>query len=180
MTAHALSVALVLALSLAPQPLRAEAGQAASVKNIQVAMHTLGFLTPPPSGPVDLAVLFDPAEPESVADLKTISEALERTPRAGAVPVRAVPLAVAELNRLAAFHFVLLTGGLRAYFPAVAEMARGRGVLTISTDLSCVRADQCVMGVAVEPRVQVLVSRRACEAAAVNFATSFRMMITEL
>jgi hypothetical protein len=34
--------------------------------------------------------------------------------------------------------------------------------------------------VAAEPRVRVVVSRRAAEAAAVEFAVAFRMMITEM
>jgi hypothetical protein len=78
------------------------------------------------------------------------------------------------------FRFVLLIGDVQNYRQAIFERTRGQGIVTISTDLDCVRAGLCVMGVAAEPRVQVLVNRAASDAAAVEFMLAFRMMITEL
>lgn len=151
-----------------------------SPKDVQVAVRTLGFVANPPSGPVDLAILFDPAVPMSATDAQAAADTIGAGLRIGSATVRPVLLPVGELNRLAGFRFVLLTAGLEAHFEAVAEATRGRGILSISADFACVRAGRCVMAVASEPRVQVLVNRAASEAAAVEFAAAFRLMITEM
>ncbi|MEI6558728.1 MAG: hypothetical protein WCO00_10000 [Rhodospirillaceae bacterium] len=164
------------ALIVTPAPSRAET----TVKDVLVAVRTLGFVANPPVGPVDLAVVFDPAQPLSLTDMKTVRTVLNTGIVIGTALVRPVPVPVTELDRLTGFRFVLLTDGLGPHVHTIADMTRGLGVLTISTDLSCVRGGQCVMGVASEPRVQVLVNRAASDAAAVRFAVSFRMMITEL
>ncbi|MEI8396004.1 MAG: hypothetical protein WCF85_14790, partial [Rhodospirillaceae bacterium] len=132
-----LAVLLVLSWLFA-FPVRAEgptsATVPATVKDVQVAVRTIGFLAPPPTGPVELAVVFDPGHPASLADLHIVTTALEAGAsaagvRVGSVPVRVVPLPVAELGRVVNFHYVLLTGGLRAFYSTIAELTRGRGVL---------------------------------------------------
>jgi hypothetical protein len=176
----ALAISLLLTLPTTA-PVRAESGSGVtSTKAVLVAVRTLGFVLNPPTGAVDLAVVYDPSQPASLADLKTVTTTLTNGTAVGAAVVRPVPVPVAELSRIKSFHFVLLVGGLQPWFSTVADLVHGQGILTISTDLGCVRAGQCVMGVAVEPRVQVLVNRVAAQAAAVDFAVSFRMMITEL
>ena len=172
------AVALAWLLAMVPGVPPAAAGT--TVKDVLVAVRTIGFVVNPPTGAVELAVVFDPGRPDSVDEMKTALAALADGTRVGGATVHPVPLAVTELSPLKAFRFVLLTGGVSGYFQTVFDQTRGRGVLTMSTDLACVRAGQCVMGVAAEPRVQVLVNRAASQAAAVEFAVSFRMMITEL
>ena len=151
-----------------------------TTKDILVAVRTLGFVVDPPVGDVPLAVVFDPTLPQSVAELRTVVAALDGASRIGAVTVHPLPVPVADLNRLTDFRFVLLVGGVQGYRQAIFEKTKGRGVVTISTDLDCVRAGFCVLGVAAQPRVQVLVNRLASQAAAVEFLVAFRMMITEL
>jgi len=171
--ALAWSVAL---LSAIPTPSPAET----TAKDIMVAVRTFGFVVHPPTGEVLLAVVFDPTRPQSASDLQTVISVLDGGAHVGGMTVQPVPIPVTELNRLVGFRFVLLIGDVQNYRQAIFERTRGQGIVTISTDLDCVRAGLCVMGVAAEPRVQVLVNRAASDAAAVEFMLAFRMMITEL
>lgn len=149
-------------------------------KDVQVAVRTIGFLRNPPNGPVDLAILFDPALPASAADARTAEATLGTGLRIGAATVRPVPVSVGELGRLGAIRFALITGGLQTHYGSIFEATRARGILSISADFACARAGRCVMAVASEPRVQILVNRQASEACAIEFAAAFRLMITEM
>ncbi len=151
-----------------------------TAKDILVAVRTLGFVVDPPLGTVPLAVVFDPAQPQSAADLQTVIQVLDHGTRVGGITVQPVPVAITELDRLVGFRFVLLMAGVQSYRQVIFDRTRGQGVVTISTDLECVRAGLCVMGVAAQPRVQILVNRTASQAAAVEFLVAFRMMITEM
>ena len=90
-----------------------------------------------------------------------------------------VPLPLDQLNRITDFRFVLVTSGLEHQQQAIFERTRGSGTVTISTDLACVEAGWCVIGVNAEPRVQVLVNGKAAVAAGVQFDATFLMMIRE-
>ncbi len=170
-----LAVAVAL-LSAMAGPSHAET----TAKDILVAVRTLGFVVHPPTGTVALAIVVDPALAQSTTDLQTVNTVLDGGIPIGAMVVRPVAIAVTELDRLADFRFVLVMGGVQSYRQAIFDRTRGRGIVTISTDFDCVRAGLCVLGVAAEPRVQVLVSRAACMAAAVEFLVAFRMMISEM
>lgn len=151
-----------------------------TAKDVQIAVRTIGFVRNPPNGPVDLAILFDPAVPVSAAEAQTATATIGGGLRVGAATVRGVPLSISDLSRLGSFRFVLVTTGLQSHFDNIFEATRGRGILSISVDMACARAGRCVMAVASEPRVQILVNRQASEACAVEFAAAFRLMITEM
>ena len=149
-------------------------------KDVLVAVRTLAFVVHPPAGAVPLAVVFDPAAPQSLAELQTVIGVLDDGTRVGAMTVHPVPVAITDLDQLSNYRFVLLIAGVQSYRQAIFDRTRGQGIVTISADLDCVRAGLCVMGVAAQPRVQVLVNRTAAAAAAVEFLLAFRMMITEM
>jgi hypothetical protein len=162
---------------LAESPARA---QQLTDKTIQVAVRTIGFVVNPPVGSVPLAILYDPQNPESVADARTAVATLGSglPVRAAVVTPELVP--VGNLDRLRDYRFVLIMSGLQNRYDDIFEAARGRGALTISADAGCVRTGRCVMAVASEPRVEILVNQSVGRLNGVEFLAAFRMMISEM
>ena len=162
-------------------PVQAQPAMAgATMKDVLIAVRTLGFVTNPPIGPVDFAVIYDPDIPESVTDKDTVYAVLDGGTDIGPAFVKTVPIQITDLSRIKEYRFVLLTSGIDSSISKINSLIRNSGILTISTNLSYVRSGKCVMGVESDPDVKILVSRTASEAASVTFATYFRMMITEL
>lgn len=165
----------VLAVMLTTAPAWAET----SVKDAQVIVKAIGFQAAKPSGEVKVAVVFDPAQPDSVKDAEQAKAALEgaKTPALTPVPVL-VP--VGQLAALETCQLVFVTAATGAARDAIFEAAKDRKLLTVSTDAACAQAGKCVMAVKSEPRVEILVNRAAAQASSVEFTTAFRMMISEI
>ncbi len=176
MRARLLALAMAALVLVAARPCPAQM----TGRDVQVAVRTLGFIASPPSGAVGLAIVFDPAAPASVAESLVAQTVLGTGLRVGPATVSAVRVPVDDLARLSGLRFALLTNGLRPHFDRIFEATRRHGILSISPDFTCVRAGRCVMAVASEPRVQILVNREAARASAVEFDAAFRMMINEM
>ena len=73
-----------------------------------------------------------------------------------------------------------VTDDLRQWQPAIAEAARPRHIVTVTSDTECVAAGYCVMAVQAEPRVQVLINRATAVQSSIEFAPGFRLLVTEL
>lgn len=149
-------------------------------KTIQVATRTLAFVVNPPVGPTEFAILYDPAIPASATDAGIAMKTLDGGLSMRQVTVLPVLLPVSELSRLSHYRFVLVTSGLQDRYDAIAEAARGHGVLTIAADFDCVRRGRCTMAVTAEPRVEILVNRAVSQANGVEFAAAFRILISEM
>lgn len=75
---------------------------------------------------------------------------------------------------------IIVPEGQAGQQAAIAAAARGMHAVTMSTDMTCVNSGNCVVGVASDPRVEIVVSRAASTAAGVGFAQAFRVMIREV
>ena len=73
----------------------------------------------------------------------------------------------------------LFVGGAAGDAGAV-QAATSAGVMTVSTDMTCVQAGNCVMGVQSEPAVRIVVNSAAASSASVSFSTAFAMMVEEI
>ncbi len=73
----------------------------------------------------------------------------------------------------------LFVGGAASNAGAV-QAATSAGVMTVSTDMACVQAGNCVMGVQSEPSVRIVVNSAAASSASVSFSTAFAMMVEEI
>jgi len=150
-------------------------------KDVQVAAKTVGFTSPPLTGTVKVAVVFDAAVPQSQKDAEALKGILGSGLAAGAatlVPV-AVPVEQVEAG-LDGVGLVFVTGGLAAHHDKIFAATKARKLLSVSTDGACVQAGKCVMGVKSEPKVEIQVNKAAAEASSVAFAPAFRMMISEI
>ena len=151
-----------------------------TIKDVLISVRTLVFLSSPPEGLSDFAVIYDPNNPESVKDKDAVYDAIDGGTPIGQAIIRTAPIPVAEINRINGYKFLLITSGMDKFIPQIQKMVQGKGIVTISTNLSFVTSGECVLGVTSEPNIMVLLNRAAARDAAVTFSTSFRMMIQEM
>lgn len=149
-----------------------------SAKDVQVMMKAISFLTSKPAGKVPVAVVFDSGNPASKTEAEAIKVQLEAVTGA----LQPVPTVVAadQLGGFSGIAAVVATGLSPAAQDKVAQAVKGHQMLSVSADASCAKAAKCALAVQSEPKVQILLNPAATKDAGVDFAPTFRMMITEL
>jgi hypothetical protein len=171
--AAALRLPMVLACLLAA-PLPAAA---TSLKDIEIGIRGIAFMSDPPRGRVEVAVIQDGQNRASVQDAHAIAGwiAASRNAKIELVPVQ---VDVRDLDG-AAYKVAVVAQGQETHFARILDFAKRNGTLTITADLACVRTGACVMGIASEPNVEVVVSRDASAACGIGFVRAFHMMVKE-
>ena len=147
-----------------------------TVKDIMVAVRTIGFIINPPMGKVDLAVIYDPEKPLSVMDRDLVWETIDGGTAVGDNIVRSVAIPISDVKELSNYKFVLITTDLENYIGDINKIINQKGIVSFSTNLNYVKNGQCVLGVVSEPKVQLFLSK-------INkgiFTIYFRMMTTEI
>ena len=157
-----------------------DAHGATTVKDVLISVRTLIFLTSPPEGLSDFGVIYDPDIKESVMDKDAVYDAIDGGTPIGQAVIRTAPIPVAEIERIYGYKYLLITSGMDSYIPQIQKMVSGKGIVTISTNLSFVMSGKCVLGVTSDPNIKVILNRAAAKDAAVSFSTSFRMMIQDM
>ncbi|WP_374763046.1 hypothetical protein [Yunchengibacter salinarum] len=177
-TARWLATAMTLA-ALAVLPPFVGPAAAVTAKDIQVAARSVAFLSNPPTGTVEVAVVFDPGNADSKADADSIKGLITQFPKAGGATLAPVLVPSDQLGQLSGKGVVFMASGV-GNAGAVFSAAASDGVPTLSIGEACVRAGHCVVGVVTSPKVQILVNKSAAEAASVSFKSAFLMMIQEV
>lgn len=150
-------------------------------KDMQVLGRALGFLEKPLTGSVVIGVLYAPGNSASEADLKAVQDTLAKGLKSGNVTLEAKPIALTALNNeLNGLKVIFVTEGLSSQYEQIVAAIKDKGILSVTTDLACVQAEKCAVGVKSEPKVEIIVSRAAAGAVGVAFSASFRMMIKEI
>jgi hypothetical protein len=152
---------------------------ATSTKDLQVGVRGVDFLADPPRGKVPVAVVYDAASKASQQDAQAISSWLTASARGTKAELVPILLEVQDLDRAPAYRVAIIANGLEASFSRILDFARRNVTLTITADLACVRSGACVLGIATEPAVEVIVSRQASTICGVEFQRAFRMMVKE-
>jgi len=147
---------------------------ATPAKDIQVVARLLTFLENGPTGRTVIGIVFDSDKPESVAEKNAIMAALGSGYSAGKVTLVGKPM---RADAVGGAKVLFITQGVN--FAAVGAEAKANNILTIGSAPICVRSGACVVGVATDPTVQIVVNRRAAVAAGATFKSAFRMMIHE-
>ena len=148
----------------------------ADLRDLQVVARSLKFLGKGPGPRVVIGVISDPASPAEAAELlATIDGRLQ----SGSTDFSGRIIEIGALDAMDGVDLVFVPPGLGAHQAEVFAAARERGLMTVSTDQSCVDNGYCVMWVKAEPSVRIVVHRAAAEASDIRFDTSFRMLVTE-
>ncbi|HEX8899811.1 hypothetical protein [Vitreimonas sp.] len=160
--------ALVAASMLASAPALATTSE----RDLQVMARAVGFVEGLPRGNVTVAVVDGPGADAIVA-------AMGAGVAGGGVTLVPRKVAVGALAGSGA-RVIIVPEGQGGSHAAIAAAARGLHAVTLSTDMACVNSGNCVVGVAAEPRVEIVVSRAASSANGISFAQAFRVMIREI
>ncbi|MDD5587409.1 MAG: hypothetical protein PHY92_10740 [Alphaproteobacteria bacterium] len=149
--------------------------------DLTVGLKTTPLLINKITGTAAMAVVFDPSNAASKAEADEIKGIIDSGLEApGGVKITALMVPVSELNKLGEAKMAFITNGLKASFDAIAPAAASAGVLTMSTDLECVKNNKCVLGVVSKPSVEIYYSKSAAEAGKVGFAQAFTMLVKQV
>jgi hypothetical protein len=156
-----------------PQPCAAT-----SLKDIQVGIRGVEFLTDPPRGRVEVAIIRDPQNKGSEQDAEAI-EGWVVAASTDKIDLAPILVDIRDLDRAPPVRIAIVARGLEPYFDQILAFARHNGTLTITADLACVRSGNCILGVVTEPNVEVIVNRRTSLDCGLDFVRAFRMMVKE-
>ncbi|MFA4995360.1 MAG: hypothetical protein WC521_08690 [Bdellovibrionales bacterium] len=150
--------------------------------DIAVGMKTLSMLNVKPSGIITVAVVYDPTSVASKADADSIKEEIDNgvdVPRG--IKLDSVLVSTNELGKLerAKIIFIAKSVAIRN-FDAISVAASNAGALSISTDIDCVKANKCVIGIVSKPNVEIYLSTLAAERAKIGFAQVFMMLTKQI
>jgi len=171
--AKALAVSSAAVVALAPALAHAD-----PAKDLQVAGRALTFLENGPTGRAVLGVVFDPSKPASVAEKNAVMAAIGGGYAAGALTLIGKPVEAGDVASTSGVAALYVTTGVS--YGAVGAAAKAKKIVTIGSDDACARSGACVMAVATEPKVEIVVNRAAAAAVGAAFKAAFRMMIKEI
>lgn len=150
----------------------AQAQAATTDRDLQAMARAIGFVNGLPRGAINTAIVEGPGAQSVLAQMR------------GGVSAGGVTLLprVVSAERLqeSGARVIIVPEGQRASHAAIAAAANAMSAVTVTTDIGCVRAGHCVIGVSASPRVEITVSRNAARAAQISFAQAFRVMIREV
>jgi len=151
--------------------------QPAAALNVPVASRVIAFIQPPLSGTINALVVYNPGNAASEAEAASIEQQFGAGLAVGRGVIRVRKVPVDALSTISNVKLAFVTAGIRSQ--ELSEFASREGVLTISSDASCVQAARCVLSVSDQSRAQITVSRAAAQAAHVHFASAFLMLVKE-
>jgi len=129
-----------------------------------------------------IAVLYNPNDPNSQADAKAMVDSItkgEVVPLGMKVTAQALTVAnyMWANNVKAAF---LAQGVPQDSLADVRKISARSGAVTISTDLTCVKMNLCVLGVDTQSSIQIYYSPVAAEASRISFTSEFNMLANQV
>lgn len=145
-------------------------------KDVETISKAVGFMNGGPSGTVEMAVVFDPANADSVAHADEVV-ALTSGGVGSKVKLTGKKVAAGSIGSVSS-PVIYLTRGASAAYGAALDKAAANGGLTVSTDEACLGAG-CVLVVKTQPSIDILVSTAAAAKTGTEFASAFSMMITK-
>jgi hypothetical protein len=174
---RALLPLITLCVALACAPCTAATDRA----DLSVGMKTLPLLTNKIEGSVTVAIVFDPASPVSRDDannIKAIFDGGLEVP--GDLKLNGLLVPVNELDKMGGTRIAVLAEGLGPHYEAISAAASAGRILTMSTDLSCVQSNKCVLGMVSKPHVEIYYSKSAADAAKISFGQVFTMLVKQI
>lgn len=168
---------VMAAFALFARPVLAATNQA----DLLVGMKTLPLLSNKITGTVEFSIIYDPSSPESQVEAVQIKAILDgRFEVPGDIRISSLLVPVMQLDKMANSRLAVLTGGLSHYYPAIGKMAASYHVLTMSTDLECVKANQCILGIVSKPHVEIYYSKIASDNAGISFGQVFTLLVKQI
>lgn len=170
--AKVLPLAFALACLLGPL-----AAGATSPKDLKIGIHVIDFVTNAPAGRTGFGIVYDSRVRESYEDAQQILDALSGQRLPGGL--KPVLVELRDLEDTSNLRALVIADHMKGAYDQLADYGRRTHTLVLSSDLDCVRAGKCTVGIASAPRVEVIVSTQQAQASGIQFSEAFRMMVTE-
>jgi hypothetical protein len=156
-----------------------ETGSVAMDKaDLMVGMKTLPLLNNKITGNIKIAILFDPGLANSRHEAEAIKSIIDSgLDLPGDLNADGIIIPTNQMEKMAGSKIAIITSNLNAYYNAISNAAILNRVLTISTDLDCVRENKCILGIVSKPRVEIYYSKVAAENAKITFEQAFTMLV---
>lgn len=154
---------------------------ATDAQDISASLKALLLMNSHPSGNISVAIVFDPLNQESRADAEGIKTIMDNGIGSSSI-MKLEPrlVSIADTSRFSDAKVVFLAKGISpAGFEAISKAA-SPGILTISTDIDCVMAHKCVLGITSKPHVTIYYSTVATEAEHISFVSAFLMLVKHI
>ncbi len=149
---------------------------------IGLALKSLPLLTQKITGSATMAIIYDPANPASETDARSIKAIMDGgQPVPGGVTLTTKLVRVDSLKELAGEKIGFVANGLNAaQFTVLNDALKNSGMLTVSADLNCVQSAACIIGVAAHPSVTIYYNHAAAEKSGISFAPAFIMLAKQV
>jgi len=147
--------------------------------DLQIAARALSFMEQPISGNVRVGIVYSPASPRSTRQAEQLLSDLGRGLTVGNIVLRPVMVPIADAAT-ADVDLFLLTENMPPDDKPLAAISKARQIPCVTTDIDQVRSGGCIMAIRSKPKVEILINRDAARDSGLQFATAFRVMITEI
>jgi hypothetical protein len=145
-------------------------------RDLEVIGRALGFVEGASGSDRVVAIVHDAA---SAAEAQALAATLAGGLSAGRVTLTGRLVPSSDTAGMAGADVAVLLGSASGD-AGVFGAASSNGVMTVSTEMACVEAGQCVMGVQSAPSVRIVVNQGAARSSSISFAAAFAMMIEEI
>jgi hypothetical protein len=149
-----------------------------SLQEVEVAGRILHFQADQPSGPLRLAVVYNPADRASVGEATALMALLGGGIAVGDLILEPVLVSQSRLAQGGGYGAVFETIGVDDGLLGAA--LKQMHIPCVSRHLEQVDHGACTVAIRSGPSVSIILSAANATAAGVRFATAFRMMVQEL
>lgn len=172
-------ISLVMACAVALLPTVVPAWAQISGADLMVAARAVGFIQNLGPGTVPVGIVYDDRSAQSEQQAHEIEALMGDGLRVANLVLKPTLLPLNAVGKSGAKLF-FLTEGVGAAAQQMARASRERKIPCVTFDLDQVRAGNCTMGIRTQPRIEIIVNRKAADASGTDFTTIFRIMITEI
>jgi len=146
--------------------------------DLAIGIRTIRFLRVAPRDKVEIAVIYDGEDKASTDDARAILAWLDANKTIIGVELVGRPLEVRGLDRMPQYAVAFVAANTNTqFFDSIHDFARHNGTLTLSSDLTCVHAGKCTLGVKSMPSVEIIVSYQEMKDSGIQFRQGFLMMV---
>jgi len=149
-----------------------------TLQDMQVAGHVLGFQESPIAAEVVVAVVYNAADARSHDEAVALASLLGKGLSVGRLVLRPRLIEQGQLAEAVGYGAIFATIGVDE--STLGTSLKRHHVPCLTRHLEQVEHGACIVAIASEPTVSIVVNQANAASADVRFATAFRMMVREI
>jgi hypothetical protein len=149
-----------------------------TLQDVRVAAHVLGFQEAPATGEVVVALVYNPADPRSRAEAVGFEELLGSGFSVAGIVLRPRLVEQGRLAESVGYGAIFAMAGVDE--GVLRASLQQHHVPCLTRHIEQVEHGACIVAIASEPSVSIVINQANAVSAGVHFATAFRMMVREI